>query len=250
MNVNNLVFFDKNGESYNLSLNAGGYWEGADYFLPVSLALFDVSNIFILENTAPGVYKYPTMETGSRFEIKWVTQDAKLNLFLFTVQREGVHSDDPPYIHKQDSITINHSDFGQVGTLDLTYPMQVNVAFTPSEERSYTRVMEIYYVVGSTSTKVLEMTFYGEGEDEDERYRIWLENFGIKFNREDALLLKDYDLKEGLPDWSQINAARKSMLRNDRPSLPIRRNLQGSDEPHQPFGVPGRSTGKGILAGR
>jgi len=212
MNVNNLVFFDKNGESYNLSLNAGGYWEGADYFLPVSLALFDVSNVFILENTAPGVYKYPTMEVGSWFEIKWVNQDAKLNLFLFTVQREGVHSDDPPYIHKQDSITINHSDFGQVGTLDLTYPMQVNVAFTPSEERSYTRVMEIYYVVGSTSTKVLELTFYGEGEDEDERYRVWLENFGIKFNREDALLLKEYDLKEGLPDWSQINAARKSML--------------------------------------
>jgi hypothetical protein len=180
--------------------------------LPISLALFDVSNIFILENTAPGVYKYPTMEADSRFEIKWVSQDAKTNLFLFTVQREGVHSDDPLYIQKRDSITVNHSDFDQVGPLDLTYPMQVNVAFSPSEERSYTRVLEIYYVVGSTSTKVLEITFYGEGEDEDERYRVWLENFGIKFNREDALLLKDYDLKEGLPDWAQINIARKSLL--------------------------------------
>jgi hypothetical protein len=56
------------------------------------------------------------------------------------------------------------------------------------------------------------MTFYGEGEDEDERFRIWLANFGIKFNREDALLLKDYDLKESLPDWQQINTARKQLL--------------------------------------
>lgn len=212
MNINNLLFFDKNGESYNLTLNAGGYWEGADYFLPISLALFDVSNIFILENTSPGVYKYPVMEPNSRFEIKWRTQDAKDNFFLFTVSREGVQSDDPLYLDKKTSMTINHSDFGQAGSLDLSYPMQVNVAFTPNVEKAYSRVLELFYVIGSTSTKVLELTFYGEGEDEDERFRIWLENFGVKFNREDALLLKDYDLKEGLPDWAQINTARKSLL--------------------------------------
>lgn len=212
MDVNKLVFFDRNGESYNLSLNSIGYWEGADYFMPISLALFDVSNLFILENTEPGVYKYPTMEPGSRFEIKWVTQDSVDNLFLFTVQREGVHSDDPLYIQKKTSLTINHSDFGQSSDLDLSYPMQVNVAFTPSEEKAYSRVLEIHYVTSTSSTKVLAMTFYGEGEDEDERYKVWLENFGIKFNREDALLLKDYDLKEGLPDWKQINEARKSLL--------------------------------------
>ena len=212
MNVNNLVFFDKNGESYNFTKNIIGYWEGADYFLPISLALFDVSNIFILEQVAPGVYKFPEMESTSKFEIKWLTQESKDNLFLFTVAREGIESDSPTYIQKQESITINHSDFNQSGTLDLTYPMQINVAFTPSAEKSYNRIMQLYYTTSTSTTLVLQMTFYGEGEDEDERYRIWLENFGIKFNREDALLLKDYDLKEGLPDWSQINIARKSLL--------------------------------------
>lgn len=214
MNLNNLLFFDKNGESYNLTLNSNGYWEGADYFLPVSTALYDCSNIFVLENTAPDVYKFPEMESGSKFEVKWVTSDAKDNFFLFTVQRENIHADSVIYLEKQDSITINHSDFGQSGTLDLSYPMQINVAFTPTQEIAYSRVLQVYYTTSTTSTLILEMTFYGEGEDEDERYRIWLENFGVKFNREDALFLKDYDLKEGLPDWQQINVARKNLLVN------------------------------------
>lgn len=214
MNINNLVFFDKNGESYNFDLSSSGYWDGAEYFLPISLALFDVSNIFILEHDGAGNYSYPIMEEGSKFEIKWKTQDSKDNFFLFTVQREGIHSDDPLYIQKQSSITINHSDFGQTGELILSYPLQVNVAFTPSVEKSYSRILQVYYTTTTESTQILQIVFYGEGEDEDERYKIWLENFGIKFNKEDALLLKDYDLKEGLPDWQEINTARKNLLVN------------------------------------
>jgi hypothetical protein len=45
------------------------------------------------------------------------------------------------------------------------------------------------------STKILELDYYGEGEDEDARYRMWLENFGISFHKDDAQLLKDYDIK-------------------------------------------------------
>ena len=63
MNIDNLVFFDKNGESYNFGRASSGNWEGADYFLPISLELYDCSNIFILENTN-GVYTFPKMESG------------------------------------------------------------------------------------------------------------------------------------------------------------------------------------------
>jgi hypothetical protein len=215
--IANLVFFDKNGESYNFTQNELGHWEGADYFLPISTALFDCSNIFILENTAstgqPPVYKFPRMAEGSSFEIVWTTQNSKTNFFLFTVQLEDPHSESSRYMVNHDSLTINYSDFNQIsGYLNLTYPMQINVAFTPTQEIAYSRVLQIYYTTSTTRTKVLEMVFYGEGEDEDERFRIWLANFGVKFNREDALLLKDYDLKEGLPDWQQINIARKQLL--------------------------------------
>lgn len=216
MNINNLVFFDKNGESYNFSQNEAGYWEGADYFLPVSTSIYDNSNLFILEKVDNGAsYKFPEMETGSKFVVSWKTSTAKDTFFLFTVQLDGNGPDSLNYLTKHDSITINFSDFGQAGpTLDLTYPMQLNVAFTPAEERAYSRVLQVHYDDGLTSTLVLELTFYGEGEDEDERMRVWLENFGIRFNREDALLLKDYDLKESLSDWKQINLARKQLLVN------------------------------------
>jgi hypothetical protein len=218
MNISNLLFFDKKGESYNLSWNSTGYWEGADYFLPVSTALFDNSNIFILEKVSEGAntsYKFPLMEEGSKFELIWKTAEAKDSLFLFTISVEGEGEDAVRFITKQESLQINYTDFSQEsGDLDLSYPLQVNVAFTPTEERAYSRVLQLYYTNDSGTNLVLEMTFYGEGEDEDERLRVWLENFGIKFNREDALLLKDYDLKESLADWTKLNAARKQLLVN------------------------------------
>lgn len=213
MNIDNLVFFDKNGESYNFSRASSGNWEGADYFLPISLELYDCSNIFILENTN-GVYTFPKMESGSRFEVKWKTTNNKTNLFLFNVLVEGTGTDAYNYLEKQEYITINHSDFDQAGTLSLTYPLQLNIAFTPSDEIAYARVLQIYYKTATTSTLVLELTVYGEGEGEDERLRIWLANFGIKFNRQDALLLKDYDLKEALVDYKELNAIRKLILVN------------------------------------
>jgi len=213
MNIDNLVFFDKNGESYNFGQTSSGNWEGADYFLPISLELYDCSNIFILENTN-GVYTFPKMESGSSFEVKWKTANNKTNLFLFNVLVQGTGSAAYNYLDKQEYLTINHSDFGQTGTLALTYPLQLNIAFTPSDEIAYARVLQIYYKTTTTSTLVLELTFYGEGEGEDERLRIWLANFGIKFNRQDALLLKDYDLKEGLVDYKELNAIRKLILVN------------------------------------
>lgn len=213
MNLNNLLFFDRNGESYNLEQDVNGVWTGNDYFSPISVALYDVSNIFILEKVGSD-YKFPVLEEGSRIEIKWISKQAANQLFLFTVGREDSSPESPTYIARQDAITINRSDFSGSGDLDLAYPLQVNVGFSPTEERIYQRILVINYVTSTTTTTLASIAFYGEGEDEDERFRVWLSNFGIKFNREDALILKDYDLKEGLPDWKQINSARKQVLVN------------------------------------
>lgn len=215
MNINNLVFFDKNGESYNFSQNSSGVWEGADYFLPVSTALYDVSNLFILEKVGNG-YKFPTLAPGSALRFKWRTAQATKELFLFTVVKEDENIESTTFLERKTTIDVVYSDINPGGTvnLDLAYPLQINVGFAPTSEVSYTRILDIYYETTSTTTLVGSITFYGEGEDEDARFRIWLENFGIKFNREDALLLKDYDLKEGLPDWNKINQARKELLVN------------------------------------
>ena len=216
MDINNLVFFDKNGESYNFSQNADtGDWEGSDYFLPISTALYDVSNLFILEKVGDN-YRFPVLEPGSKLTVTWQTAESADNFFLFTIAKEDAHTDSTTYLSRQTRLDIDYEDLSPGGlvNLDLTYPLQLNVGFSPSEEVSYNRILNINYEIGSSKTLIASIYFYGEGEDEDERFRIWLANFGIKFNREDALLLKDYDLKEGLPDWKQINQARKQILVN------------------------------------
>lgn len=216
MNINNLVFFDKNGESYNFSQNENEVWEGSDYFLPISTALYDVSNLFILEKTQTG-YKFPVLAPGSRLRFKWKTAESADSFFLFTIEREDPNlSESNAFIARQTQLEVNYYDIQPGGTspLDLSYPLQINVGFSPIEEIKYDRTLDVYYEDGSTTTLVASIYFYGEGEDEDERFRIWLANFGIKFNREDALILKNYDLKESLPDWKQINQARKEILVN------------------------------------
>lgn len=216
MNINNLVFFDRNGESYNFSQNSSGVWEGSDYFLPISTSLYDVSNIFILEKT-PNGYRFPTLDPGSKLSFKWKTSESDTSFFLFTIEKDDPNLDESTaFISRQTQLDVNYIDISPSGTtsLDLAYPLQINVGFSPLEEISYNRTLEVYYENGSQKTQVASIYFYGEGEDEDERFRVWLSNFGVKFNREDALILKEYDLKEGLPDWKQINQARKELLVN------------------------------------
>jgi hypothetical protein len=216
MNVSNLRFFDKNGEAYNFELVTVGssqYWYGADYFLPVSTALYDVSNIFILEKTN-NEHHFPNLGVNGTLTIKWKSLKDVNNFFLFTITPPTA-TDDNSYLTKLTEQVVSESDFGSnFNFSNLKYPLQVNVAFTPDTERAYDRVLELYWDDGSNTVKILELGFYGEGEDEDERFRVWLNNFGIKFNREDAEILKNYDLKEGLPDWKEVNLARKEILVN------------------------------------
>jgi len=216
MNVNNLRFFDKNGEAYNFEPVTTGpltYWYGADYFLPVSTALYDVSNIFILEETN-GEFHFPNLGVGGKLTVSWRSLKDINNFFLFTVT-PPTPTDDKSYLNKITSQVISESDFGtNFNFTNLKYPLQINVAFTPDTERAYDRILEFYWDDGTNTVKILELGFYGEGEDEDERFRVWLANFGVKFNREDAEILKNYDLKEGLPDWKQVNQARKEILVN------------------------------------
>jgi hypothetical protein len=303
-------------------------WIGQEWIKPISVALFDCSNIYILEKRNDGSYGFPGLNAGESITFKWESTENADQFFLYNITLDPTSQ--LYYIQKVDSQTFSYDDFpvynptnspailggklsagltsavitwravpnlpyayeiiqgpdvntgtvlasgniplntyafdlvaaapgvfingtvytvvllvthinGEVSAVDFTFTyglsavalgvtdprfviqpselendsvMQFNVAFNPVEEKGYTRVLKGYYNTSSTSTQFLEMSFYGEGEDEDERFRIWLQNFGIKFNREDALLLKDYDLTEGLPDWSQINEKRKEFLVN------------------------------------
>ena len=231
MQLSNLIFFDKFGENYNFQFTKYNAetgksdsiaWQyGREYIKPVSLGLFDSRQIFILEYSNPE-YLFPTLNQNERIVFKWETSDPTNSFFFYNIKQDisGNSDTDLPFIEKAESITLNHSDFsnGSSSQLYIKYPMQVNIAFSPTEEKIYTRKLLAYHEIVSngniTSTKILEIDYYGEGVDEDSRYRNWMENFGISFHIEDAQLLKDYNIKEGLPDWEQINQARKEILVN------------------------------------
>ena len=216
MQIDNLHFFDRDGELINLQENPDtGILEANMYFEQLSIALYDNENFFILEKVGSD-YKFPTLTGGQSIVVKWDSINES-PFFLYDVEKEFKIGE--YVINKKDSIKVSYEDILPNGTgaaIDLKVPLQLNVGFNPNEEIEYVRSLTIYLEdeITGTSETVAKLLFYGEGEDEDERFRVWLENFGIKFNRQDANILATYDIKEVYPDWKKINSTRKSLLVN------------------------------------
>ena len=210
MIVQNLQFFDKFGENLNLEFdNELSAWVGTIYFEPISASVFENENIFILEKVGAN-YKFPTLSSGESFTFSWETAENSSQFFIYEVIQDLEVNEN--FINKVDTKTISHSDFntGSNSPLDYKFPMQVNIAFNPDDEKRYERTLLIKH----DSTLIARIGFYGEGEVEEDRFRIWLENFGIKFLREDANILKDYDIKEANPNLESLNQIRKELLVN------------------------------------
>jgi hypothetical protein len=223
MVANNLYFFDKNGDSLNLQINSEtGAWEGTIYFEQLSIALFDNENIFIVEKVGTD-YKFPTLSPGQAIVMQW--EDSKNDVFfLYDVTKEVKL--DGYFLDKKENITISYDDIlptSDGSNIDISLPLQANIAFNPNAETEFRRTLKIYlkdYSSPNESQLLAKLDFYGEGEDEDERFKIWIQNFGIKFNKADANILADYDIKEAYPDWKKINETRKGLLVNKQDIFP------------------------------
>lgn len=220
MNIQNLNFFDKFGKNLNFIYDdTDSLWKGTIYFENISKYLFDNENIFILEQTSPTIYKFPTLAQNQSLKFSWENSKNSEELFLYDVIRDNDLQEN--FINKIESDLFSHSDFSNTAfDLDLKFPLQVNIAFNPSEEDSYSRLLIISLIDGSTETQIAKINFYGEGIDEEERFRVWAQNFGIKFLREDANILKEYDIKEAYPDLDSLNKIRKQLLVNKEEVYP------------------------------
>lgn len=76
MNVQNLNFFDKFGKNLNFLYDTNdSIWKGTIFFKNISVYLFDNENLFILEETAPNTYRFPTLASGQ--SLKFVWEDSK-----------------------------------------------------------------------------------------------------------------------------------------------------------------------------
>lgn len=215
MVIQNLNFFDKFGKNLNLNWDADlEQWTGKIFFEQISIALFENENLFILEKVGQN-YKFPTLAQGESIKFSWADSKWSDQFFIYDVLQDQELNEN--FIQKRDSLTVAHSDITSGGVttpLDFKFPLQVNIAFSPTEELAYTRILNIFRVSGSTETKIGQLEFYGEGEVEESRFLTWTQNFGIKFLKEDANILKDYDIKEALPDMEALNQIRKELLVN------------------------------------
>jgi len=216
MNISNLHFFDKFGKNLNLSFDStDNKWVGTIYFPEVSIYLFDNENIFILEKIASD-YKFPSIGPGEELHFEWEDNKNSDEYFIYDVEKDLDLGNF--FINKKESDKLLYSDLvpsSGGNNLDISLPLQLNIAFNPSSEKIFKRKLLIKSKDPLGQVDIIaEIDFYGEGLDEDERFGVWAKNFGIKFNKEDANILKDYDIKEAYPDWDQLNIARKSLIVN------------------------------------
>jgi hypothetical protein len=211
MIVQNLHFFDKFGKNLNLQYDTTeNQWKGRIFFNNISVYLFDNENLFLLEKVA-SLYKLPTLTSTQSLSFTWEDSKNSNEFFLYNVAVDTTLNEN--FLNKIDSALFSHSDFSSSpGPLDLIMPLQVNLAFSPTSESAYTRKLLIKLIDGSITTTIASLELYGEGIEEEERFRVWAQNFGIKFLREDANILKEYDIKEAFPDIDALNKIRKQLL--------------------------------------
>ena len=236
-----LHFFDKNGKNYNFDYDAGqDMWTGTVYLPEVSTLLFEVGQLFILQefiNAATGtrVFGYPHSPEGSNttpdtggcgWLAQWQTTDPT-EIFLFTFNRNyvsGIQSalvrepDGPPlevfdeieYVLDSDAGDILSTDGLVTTSLVTSAALQVDFAISSKDETTYKRTLIIRDTC--TNTIVAELVIVGETIGEDERLRVMTENLGYSVLSNDSLVFRDTDVNELLPDWLEVNTKRKEMM--------------------------------------
>lgn len=212
LNVSDLNFFDKFGKNLNFEQNSKGVWEGTIFFDEISEYLFDNQNIFILQKVGQ-LYKFPTLSPNESMEFSWENSELDSVFFLYDVEDDFNLNE--KFINKVTTKVINYSDIypnSLLSAIDLRVPLQINIAFSPNDEIKFERTLNIYYNTTSSREKIASIKLYGEGVEEDDRFKDWAQNFGIKFLKSDANLLKNYDIKEAIPDLKALNQLRKELL--------------------------------------
>jgi hypothetical protein len=248
MLVQNLHFFDKFGHNLNLEYDStAGRWTGRLFFKNTSVYLFDNENIFILEKSGNN-YVFPMVQINGSIRCRWEDSKNKDEIYLYNVVRDTVLREDflNP-IREAEFTYFNYVNSPGPATLgeplmhsglleDVPMPLQLNIAFSPTQEEIFTRTLIIESIIdtgnnlpmsGITTTEIARIEFYGEGIDEEERFRVWAQNFGIRFLKEDANVLKDYDIKEAFPDMDALNKARKQLLVNKEEIYPYLGTYKG-----------------------
>lgn len=209
-------------------------YTGEMLFDKVSVNLTEVEQLYIMEevvndNSDSITYTAPYSYTDScglpcnSLSVGWAdsSDDPDYEIGLFNIHYdEGLEY---PYLEVSESVTISlkdqNSDNGKVSSsllrhvnINSSTATTLNVKLWAENEGVYTRDLIIYEEIEGNKYIYALITFTGETEGEDERFKLMLQNFGIEINEEEQKLFRTSSLKEDLPDYSILNAKRKEML--------------------------------------
>ena len=238
-----LYFFDKNGKYYNFEYDsANDMWTGDIYLPEVSVGLFEVGQLFILQkfiDTTTNTFKFgfphsyvegTTGITGATggcdWLVSWETTDpSDILLFQFDLDYDTgtqtsleIENAGPP-IEKYDTIDIpleydptqTVDGNGYVNTSDITSEaIQINFAINSEEENTFKRTLIIEDEC--TGTTVAKFVIYAETIGEDERLRVMTNNLGYNIALSDSSIFRDTNIYEQFPDFIEINRKRKEIM--------------------------------------
>ena len=233
MAFQNLLFFNKKGDQYNFKWN-GDYWEGSVLFEKVSERLFEIEHIFVIEKfldlSSDIKYGFPHSYGVSPGSPVWRTRwesnydgrtDVSSTIYTYELGVDGEL--DAPILVKATNVefypevvvgdTISSPE-GIIISSDINpASMQINIALNSNTEGIYDRTLILEdYTDPNNPVTIMSINFHGEVEGEDSRLAVILGNFGRSFNPEDALIVRDSDIKEEFPDYEIINKKRKELL--------------------------------------
>lgn len=224
MRYQHLAFFDKTGNSLDFSYDSEKeIWSGIVFIPKVSVDLFEVSQIYILEqmfNTNEQlVYAFPhDLDSADSASEGWIVEwekETPKEIFLFSYDVEQ----EKPQIQIVDFATVSldydpnqFTDSSGFLHTDLTNnsALQINVALSSSTENIFVR--NIYIKDRSQGYTVAEIIFYGETEGEDERLKVLTENMGYPILPADSTIFRNTDINESAIDFIEINRKRKEIM--------------------------------------
>jgi len=225
MKYQDLLFFDKHGNSLNFNYNdSTESWYGSVFMPRVSTELFEVVQIFIVQKlyNSQGVLRYgfphDLEEPSSVNEPGWLMSwnyDQPSEIFLFTYSTE----EEVPFLSQVDQLDIPldwdptqyYNTEGHLYTTKITDDvLQINVALSSKNENIYKRTASI---IDKPSNKlVAEIVFYGEVIGEDPRLSTITTNLGYTINNSDYQIFKNSDIKEPLYNHIFLNEKKKEIL--------------------------------------
>ena len=242
-NWKHLNFFDKGGKYLNFDYDPSeDKWSGTMYLPEVSIGLFEVGQIFILEefvnkNTNLKEFGFPhgievaTGTTGStggvcEWTAEWETTDPN-EIFLFQFDMDfntgtqtslEMEADGPPLeVITELEISLNSDPTETIDpqgytVTDVINPeaLQLNIAIRSEKENTFKRTL---YIKDSCKDKIIaEILIYGETTGEDERLRVMTQNMGYNILESDSEIFRNTNIKELLPDFDEVNLKRKEIM--------------------------------------